>query len=289
VETKTCIRCEQEKPLTQFSKRRAEKDGHDYYCKDCQRFKTERLALEREQARTEGRIHLAETKECRDCGKVKPLTDFPTRRDALDGHHWWCLDCKRARERAYGRAYRDRHPEQKRQNARKYVRKDSVRRQRSALTLQGKYGLTPEQFEAKLAAQGGKCPFCPDGAEISTWDVDHDHMCCPGSQTCGKCLRDILCHKHNIGLGYWEDDPDLLRRAAEYIETWRAAIKPDLTKPRPPRVPRKLGNGVSVYLTVEQMNEIRQEHAAGGVTQKVLAQRYGASQATISHVINYGG
>lgn len=165
-------------------------------------------------------------KSCRKCGMTKLLLDFPVRSDQADGHHWWCFECKRAKDRAYGEVYRAVHPEEKRQNGRKYARKPEVRAARSAQQLWAKYGLTPETFEAKLAAQGGQCPFCLPGAEVPKWDVDHDHACCPTSDTCGQCLRDILCHTHNIGLGYWRDDPDLLRAAADYIESWRAKIVP---------------------------------------------------------------
>jgi hypothetical protein len=33
---------------------------------------------------------------------------------------------------------------------------------------------------------------------------DHDHSCCDGNYSCGKCLRGTLCHAHNIALGHYE-------------------------------------------------------------------------------------
>jgi hypothetical protein len=53
--------------------------------------------------------------------------------------------------------------------------------------------------------------------------IDHDHTCCPGERTCGKCTRGFLCRGHNVGLGLFGDDPALLRAAADYIERHRAA------------------------------------------------------------------
>ena len=167
-----------------------------------------------------------QTKACRECGAVKPLLDFPIRKDQADGHHWWCFDCKRAKEREYGKTYRERNPEKKRQAARKYARKPEGKAASRAFQLWNKYRLTPETFAAKLAAQDGRCQFCPEDPGEVTWDVDHDHNCCPGSDTCGNCLRDILCHKHNIALGFFRDDPDLLRQAADYIDSWRARLVP---------------------------------------------------------------
>lgn len=226
-------------------------------------------------------------KECKSCGIEKPLLDFPIRSSTPDGHYWLCFDCKRARDREYGRQYRERHPEQKRQSARKYARKDMARQVRSELALKTKYGLTPEAFQEKLAAQGGRCPFCPEGVETTNWDVDHDHACCAGASTCGKCLRDLLCHKHNVGLGYWNDDPEALRQAADYIERWRAAIQPGPTGSRPlgkPPQPRR----APTHLTPQQVDEVRAQYGKPGVTQEWLAKHYGVSQSTISNLLAYG-
>jgi len=79
-------------------------------------------------------------------------------------------------------------------------------RERSRLK---KYGLTVEQHQQLLAEQNGLCRICeePFGRFIH---IDHDH----GT---GR-VRGLLCHKCNVGLGHFRDDPQLLRAAAEYIE-----------------------------------------------------------------------
>jgi len=48
--------------------------------------------------------------------------------------------------------------------------------------------------------------------------VDHDHTCCPGDKTCGKCVRGILCAKHNVGLGAFNDSVAELKKAIAYLE-----------------------------------------------------------------------
>ena len=66
-------------------------------------------------------------------------------------------------------------------------------------------GLTPEQFAQLLEAQGYACAM---GREPFEEDqliyIDHDHSCCPGERSCGKCVRGLLCLTCNIALGYIE-------------------------------------------------------------------------------------
>jgi predicted nucleic acid-binding Zn ribbon protein len=83
-----------------------------------------------------------------------------------------------------------------------------------------KYGVTVEDYERMLSAQGGVCILCgsapkPDGIRAaSKLHVDHDHE--------SGAVRDLLCVTCNQGLGCFRDDPGLLRSAAEYIERHRS-------------------------------------------------------------------
>lgn len=84
-----------------------------------------------------------------------------------------------------------------------------------------KYGLAPGQYTAMLAEQDNRCASCGSefGGEIP--HIDHDHACCPGQGSCGKCVRGLLCHRCNNGLGCFSDDPDRLRQAITYLERSR--------------------------------------------------------------------
>lgn len=91
--------------------------------------------------------------------------------------------------------------------------------------LRQHYSITLEQYEEILAAQGGVCAI--EGCEQSVGDtagralqVDHDHNCCPG-RSCGKCIRGLLCKRHNRIVGYLEH-PD---RAAvdRYIASFQTS------------------------------------------------------------------
>ena len=49
----------------------------------------------------------------------------------------------------------------------------------------------------------------------------HDHNCCPKKSRCPKCIRSLLCHKCNTGLGYFNDDVELLKRAIALLKDWK--------------------------------------------------------------------
>ena len=85
-----------------------------------------------------------------------------------------------------------------------------------------KYGLNVGEYEQMLASQGGVCAICggvnANGYRLS---IDHDHSCCPGNKSCGECVRALLCARCNFAIGHMGDSPDMLRRAADYLESHR--------------------------------------------------------------------
>ena len=85
-------------------------------------------------------------------------------------------------------------------------------------------GLTAEQFDARLASQGGRCanPGCrtdnPGGK--GRFHIDHDHDCCPKGKSCSKCIRGLLCHDCNTGMGLLGDSVERLEGAVAYLKMW---------------------------------------------------------------------
>ena len=49
--------------------------------------------------------------------------------------------------------------------------------------------------------------------------LDHDRSCCPGAESCGKCIRGLICLHCNVGMGHFQDDPDRMRAAIAYLES----------------------------------------------------------------------
>ncbi len=86
------------------------------------------------------------------------------------------------------------------------------------------YKISLAQRDALLESQGGRCanPGCrtdtPGGNK--TFHLDHDHSCCPGDESCGKCIRGLLCHDCNVGSGLFDDDPVKLQGHADYLKAW---------------------------------------------------------------------
>jgi hypothetical protein len=50
-----------------------------------------------------------------------------------------------------------------------------------------------------LDAQHNGCKLC--GEPLVNFVIDHDHACCSGRRSCGKCVRGLLCVSCNAGLG----------------------------------------------------------------------------------------
>jgi hypothetical protein len=147
---------------------------------------------------------------------------FPLRRDQADGLHFWCIQCKREKDRAYSARYSLRDPERKRASSVAYQRRNKSAASEAARRY--KYGLSSAEIAELIAEQQGGCALCRTPLSDS-FHVDHDHACCPGSKTCGKCVRGVLCRRCNIGLGQFNDDADLLATAAAYTLSLRDVIR----------------------------------------------------------------
>jgi hypothetical protein len=90
--------------------------------------------------------------------------------------------------------------------------------------LKTMYRMTVEVYEALVVVQGGMCAICGTTTPSGTgrWSVDHDHTCCPGIKSCGKCTRGLLCTQCNLGLGQFKDNAEVLQAAVNYLATHKA-------------------------------------------------------------------
>lgn len=79
------------------------------------------------------------------------------------------------------------------------------------------HGATVAEFQALMAAQGGVCAICkspdPKNKLCKRLYVDHCHTT--------NRIRGLLCRPCNSVLGFVQDQPDVLREAAAYLEARR--------------------------------------------------------------------
>ena len=151
-------------------------------------------------------------KLCSRCGLQKPESDFYKDKRRADGLYPQCRSCASESKKASRRRASPEQQQRSRKTIDRWRREhpDRVAEINRRVDLKRKFGITLEQFDEMLEAQGGVCAICGstpyNGYRLA---VDHDH-------DTGR-VRGLLCASCNRGLGYLADDPVRLRRALEYL------------------------------------------------------------------------
>lgn len=126
-------------------------------------------------------------KQCVRCSEWFPPDTFTTSRKSPDGLSSYCAACTSVKNRSN--------------------------------RLMSNYKLTPETLKEMLVVQNNSCAICSSPVEFSSVQIDHDHACCPGKSTCGKCVRGLLCSSCNTGIGLLKDSSATLKAAIQYLES----------------------------------------------------------------------
>ena len=170
LDQKQCTKCKETKPLSAFP---YETNHFRADCKDCRN----RHDRERKRNRTPTPYPTVKEKQCLACKEIKPANAFQRRTSNKDGLFRHCKEC-------YDKSYR-------------------------VYALQRDFGISPEQYQALLTEQEGRCKICGRLPQSRRLSVDHCHAT-------GK-VRGLLCGQCNHGIGNFQDDPRLLKAAAEYL------------------------------------------------------------------------
>jgi hypothetical protein len=137
-------------------------------------------------------------KACKKCGEIKQLVQFPKKKDAADGHLHNCRTCDGERKSKYTWS----------------------REQWWEWEIKRHYGITKDEYNSILESQHCSCAICQihlddyagihgNGKKVERFSVDHCH-------TTGK-VRGLLCFRCNLAIGYAQDNPDIMEKAAQYI------------------------------------------------------------------------
>ena len=141
-------------------------------------------------------------KTCPNCKKEKDKEkEFYRNRTSYDGRQSWCIVCQNSRKRSPLPSG--------------YWRESDLRK---------KFGITLKDYEELLENQGGVCAICGNGEQavhpatnqVQNLAVDHCHKT--------DEVRGLLCAKCNHGLGNFQEDPDRLQKAKEYLLNYNSHI-----------------------------------------------------------------
>lgn len=187
----------------------------------------------------------SKAKECGKCGRSLPPAAFARDRNRRDGLQVYCRECVaeygaahyRRRREAEGKAVRQKvavpvghkrcpqcrevkpHSEWERNTSSSdgwasYCRPCRAGRNRAGC-LGRAYGLTETERDLLIASQGGVCCICLAAPPAH---VDHSHET-------GR-VRGVLCFSCNAALGQFKDQPEVIRRAAAYVEgnVWKPTL-----------------------------------------------------------------
>jgi hypothetical protein len=153
-------------------------------------------------------------KNCRYCKKDISLELFAKNKTTKDGLSYYCKKCcvkktieSRNREKTI-------NPLTGKTNYTKKYNEYPVNTKdyHKNLVLIRKYNMTLEMYNKMIIDQNYTCAICNRHVNDlpKRLDVDHDHIT-------GQ-VRGLLCGKCNMGLGYFQDNIDIINKALVYIK-----------------------------------------------------------------------
>lgn len=130
-------------------------------------------------------------KRCYKCTESKPHSEFHKSANRSDGYNSRCKQC----QTEYNKS-------------RYHSDKNSFKIKR----IQKRYGLSAKPY-AEMLSSG--CEVC---GTMESLFIDHDHSCCNTENTCGKCVRGILCRACNTAEGMLKSNLENARKLVAYME-----------------------------------------------------------------------
>lgn len=215
---KKCSKCGLEKELNNFHNDKTRTDGKYVTCVDCYNSSKRVKYLEKhpEFAARKDRIDRTPSgfKYCHKCDSYILLENFYKRKDSPDGLRTYCKRCILESNEASPSSI------EKKNKSDNFVRKTRT------TYLKTRHKLTTERYHEILLEQNGMCAICSISSSEygKLFAIDHDHNCCPGKFTCGKCVRGLLCTKCNASIGALGDNSSGVLKALKYLQSYENGI-----------------------------------------------------------------
>ena len=162
------------------------------------------------------------TKQCRGCGETQPIDQFTFTSDGYRRH--FCRACRTKNRKRWEAENRKKLTDSKREWYRKNSEQQRAYAKARRLAHPEKFadyrrrrgtGIALGEYDKLLAAQGGKCAVCGREPPVQKRPLGVDHCHATGK------IRGLLCNCCNTAIGSCQDDPEVLRSAAAYLERYR--------------------------------------------------------------------
>lgn len=198
---KVCGKCKINKNESEFCKDKSRGDGLSYWCCGCQSSNRKLKKKQYDKQRKEWRVNNLEKDKKYKKNYYEKSKDFISN---------------------IGKIYRKSENGKKKIKQRRDNNRDSIKVLGFNNRLKNKYKLTKEEFDQLMFLQNNRCKICNEefqpfliksgGREYTNpgYCVDHCHKT--------RKVRGLLCNACNVTLGKMRDSPELLRKAADYLE-----------------------------------------------------------------------
>lgn len=228
MQTKICSRCKVEKSVVEFNKCKKYNDGFHYNCKECTKtyYKNYHTLYPDKKRRYSKKYKTTHVEKILKYNKKYNKKYYLNNKETVI-KQYKKNNIDKIKEQT--RKYRENHQEEKKIINTNYCKLISQERKNNPNLYKDKdlkrsfgkdFGL--EQYNKILEIQNGCCYICKqvntstkhkNSNEIRALAVDHNHAT--------GTIRGLLCDKCNRGLGYFNDNAELLLIAASYLKQYQ--------------------------------------------------------------------
>ena len=134
-------------------------------------------------------------KRCVTCKEYKPMCEYHKNKSGRYGLAAVCKTCTSTKTKKY--------------HAHKMASSPDYKLKKKQAYVKYRFGISLAEYNDMLLAQNHRCAICNTENPKGGWALDHDH-------STGK-IRSFLCNICNRGLGYFNDNPEVLMQAANYL------------------------------------------------------------------------